>query len=102
MLGPLLFIIFINDLPSVVSSSSSHLFADDSKLLSVLTVSDMQQDIDGFQNWEDENLMNYNVPKCKFMQNQSKLTEQFFIQDLHSRSFILDGNDPQVVNVIKT
>ena len=92
VLGPLLFIIFINDLPSVVSSSSSHLFADDSKLHSVLTVSDMQHDIDGFQNWEVENLMKFNVPKCKSM--SFNITESI-------DPFILDGNELQVVNVIK-
>ena len=32
VLGPLLFLIYINDIPSVISHSSSYLFADDAKL----------------------------------------------------------------------
>ena len=44
VLGPLLFLIFINDLSKTVLTSSSFLFTDDSKRHSVLTTSDMQHD----------------------------------------------------------
>ena len=35
VLGGLLFLVYINDLPSVINSCSTYLFADDSKLLGI-------------------------------------------------------------------
>ena len=92
VLGPLLFLIFINDLPKTVQTSSSYLFADDSKLHSVLTTSDMQHDINGFLYWSGENLMRFNIDKCNVISFKNReLIGPFF----------LDGNELPVVNTIK-
>ena len=92
VLGPLLFLIFINDLPKTVRTSSSYLFADDSKLHSVLTTSDMQHDINGFLYWSGENLMRFNIDKCNVISFKNReLIGPFF----------LDGNELPVVNTIK-
>ena len=52
ILGPLLFLIFVNDLPAAADSSKPFLFADDTKLLKViLQPSDyllLQKDLDFF------------------------------------------------------
>ena len=54
MLGPLLFVIFINDLPKSLSRPLK-MYADDSKLLTVLEEDNdkvnMREDIDSIARW---------------------------------------------------
>ncbi|HSN66110.1 MAG TPA: reverse transcriptase family protein [Fusibacter sp.] len=70
VLGPLLFVIFINDLPDGLSNMVK-LFADDSKVLSVIrSVEDrnrLQADIFRLQDWAREWQMEFNLKKCKSM-----------------------------------
>ena len=70
VLGPLLFAIYINDMPDLLVHSDCYLFADDSKLLyhgidlhSLDSI--MQVDIDVFDNWSHINKMQFNLSKCK-------------------------------------
>ena len=70
VLGPALFIIYINDLVHVCSGDSGiFLYADDAKLYRhVLTDYDrimLQQDIDNIVRWMNKFLLNLNVKKCK-------------------------------------
>eukprot|EP00112_Aurelia_sp_Birch-Aquarium-sp1_P009649 Seg2101.5 transcript_id=Seg2101.5/GoldUCD/mRNA.D3Y31 product="RNA-directed DNA polymerase from mobile element jockey" protein_id=Seg2101.5/GoldUCD/D3Y31 len=68
VLGPLLFLIFINDLPEAVQSTI-YLFADDSKIWR--TIKDkadseiLQQDLDKMQKWSEKWLMQYHPDKLK-------------------------------------
>ena len=58
LLGPLLFCIFINDLPDVLRFSYPYIFANDLKLLSINRGHDqMKADIDAISNWVTENKM---------------------------------------------
>ena len=69
VLGPLLFLIFINDLPGKMESFTS-LFADDLKLVtSCSRHTSAQDDIDELNRWEKEWLLSFNVKdgKCKVM-----------------------------------
>jgi hypothetical protein len=70
-LGPLLFILFINDLPSVITKSLCLLYADDVKLFKEVKdpsdCYDLQRDIDNLSRWCDANGLRINVGKCKFM-----------------------------------
>ena len=67
VLGPLLFLIFINDMPSCVSSPIK-LFADDSKLYrgiqSMSDVEILQEDLNNLYNWTREWKMEFNKAKC--------------------------------------
>ncbi|CAG9128665.1 unnamed protein product [Plutella xylostella] len=67
-LGPLEFILMINDLPSVVRNASCLLFADDLKLfLPIRDATDcirLQQDIDRVVEWSLENKLQFNTAKC--------------------------------------
>ena len=78
VLGPILFLIFINDLPLEVLSHVS-LFADDSKLFTKI-VSDsnkdqdshngieaLQRDLNAVRDWACRWKMEFNVDKCKIM-----------------------------------
>lgn len=77
VLGPLLFLIYINDLPSCVSSYV-HLFADDCVIFREITgpndVALLQSDLTAVLNWCNTWLMELNSKKCKFMRVSRKIT----------------------------
>ncbi len=70
VLGPILFVIFINDLPESVSSSV-YLFADDTKIFRVIKETDdqatLQADLDTLSNWSEKWLLKFHPEKCKHM-----------------------------------
>ena len=67
VLGPLLFIIFINDLVDYVSSSKIFTFADDTKIVhpinSSYDVGSLQTDLDTIISWSSRNNMDLNKDK---------------------------------------
>ena len=66
-MGPLLFIIFINDLPDYVKSRVT-IFADDLKLIgnaSDRTIID--KDLENLELWEKRWLLKFNIDKCKVL-----------------------------------
>ena len=65
LLGPLLFCIFINDLPDVLVFSDPFIFADDLKFLAVKkTFWQVQNDLNGIEQWINENKMKLAMDKC--------------------------------------
>ena len=68
VLGLFLFIVYINDLPEVVSSDL-YMFADDTKLYrTTSSESDcdiLQQDLNNVMDWGKRWLTNFNLHKCK-------------------------------------
>ena len=75
VLGPLLFLIFINDLPECVSSSI-RLYADDALLYrSIKTHEDvdaLHRDLTSVQKWEKTWLMSFNADKCEVLRISNK------------------------------
>ena len=71
ILGPLLFIIYVNDIPDHVCFSSIYLFADDTKILSpISSPSDclsVQADLDAISDWSKLWFLPFNSAKCKVM-----------------------------------
>ena len=67
VLGPLLFVIYINDLPEAINSDS-FLFADDTKVFREITSKDdpfaLQSDIDSLQHWSNKWLLQFHLDKC--------------------------------------
>ena len=71
VLGPLLFLVFINDLPQWINSSMILLFADDTKVYRKIRENCdeilLQQDLDSLVSWTKEWCLKFNVDKCKVM-----------------------------------
>ena len=66
VLGPILFVIFINDMPEVVTNMCQ-LFADDAKIFSGISskddVASLQSDLDNLSEWSDKWQLAFNVKK---------------------------------------
>src|SRR5664279_6054594 len=70
ILGPLFFVLYVNELPKLVTSRFKH-FADDTKLWRVIKSNDdvqkLQDDVSKLNKWTDEWLLKLNFEKCKKM-----------------------------------
>ena len=72
VLGPILFIFYINDITSVqLMDGTMSLYADDIMLYrpiySAIDYHALQIDIDSLCQWTDNNLLTFNAIKCKYM-----------------------------------
>ena len=77
VLGPLLFVIYINDLPKVVDKGSFvYLFADDTKVFRKISSQtdriQLQKDIDNLSDWSDTWLLKFHPDKCVAMNISNK------------------------------
>lgn len=99
-LGPILFILFINDIVECVINSKCLLFADDMKIFmpikSTVDIVMLQEDLDRVQEWCTRNGMIINVSKCCFIKitkrkkkfdasyhiDGMRITETPFVRDL--------------------
>lgn len=68
VLGPFLFVCFINDLPDAIHSTT-FLFADDTKIFAKVPqfAEEIQEDLDRLQLWSDTWQLRFNAEKCKVM-----------------------------------
>ena len=70
VLRPVLFLLYINDLPDNVTSNV-YMFADDTKIYRPMTSHEdttiLQNDLDCLQSWSAKWLLNFNLHKCKVM-----------------------------------
>ena len=68
VLGPLLFLVYVNDIPDCVSISSIFMFADDTKLLKVLRSCEdpklLQEDLASLTGWSGDWKIYLNALKC--------------------------------------
>lgn len=119
ILGPVLFGIFVNDLPYCLRSSTLYLFADDLKFSKVIKsqadVHLLQDDIDRLVHWCDENDMKLNAKKCSSISfsRKRKITDSFYtvlgvllpkVEEIRDLGVIFDNKMtfiPQIENVVK-
>ncbi|XP_065672156.1 uncharacterized protein LOC136089981 [Hydra vulgaris] len=70
VLRPLLFILFINDLPDSIVNKIL-LYADDCKIIGIIKsasdITTLQADIDNALTWSSTWLIHFNIDKCKVM-----------------------------------
>lgn len=86
VLGPLCFLIYINELPSSVSKSQIRLFADDTVVyITINSSSDsqsLQEDLNKMQIWEREWDMEFNPSKCQVLhitKNKKVINNKYFL-----------------------
>lgn len=84
-LGPLLFIMFINDITTVIMYSKILLFADDAKIFLNIKSQEyckkIQSDIDEIYSWSKKNFLPFNVSKCSIMSYSYKKNENIIYFD---------------------
>ncbi len=91
ILGPLLFVLYINDLPECIQKPTDiALFADDSKVSQILTGSStdgiiLQSNLDRLHFWRTDWHMDFNVKKCRAMlitrKKIPRLENEYFIDN---------------------
>jgi len=92
VLGPLLFLIYINDVARVSLSEGSTLvlYADDMLLYRKIDSTEdfiaLQRDINTINNWTKENHLTFNIAKCKYMlisrKRQAQPMPDLFLDDV--------------------
>jgi len=86
VLGPLLFLLYINDMPGIVSSPT-RLFADDSllyrRIRSVQDTAILQEDLRKLEKWEKDWMMHFNPSKCEVIRFTRKRTPILASYSIH-------------------
>lgn len=82
ILGPSLFLLYVNDLPQAIKSAECLLFADDAKLYSsVSSIVDcllLQADINALSRWCLDWKISINLVKCAFVKFTNKRNSVFY------------------------
>ncbi|CAH2109339.1 unnamed protein product [Euphydryas editha] len=97
-LGPILFNIFINDLPECFSNSTAYLFADDLKIMRIVDSERdallLQSDINELLDWCKNNGMELNINKCSQITFTRKNKPYVY-------NYLISGSLLNVVDTIK-
>ncbi len=93
VIGPVLFVIFINDMPASLNNFIS-LFADDAKLYGKSTSPEdhlsIQQDLSQLQKWSDEWQLKFNETKCKVLYMGNNNRKLQYTMDTIDKTVTLD------------
>ena len=96
VLGPALFLVYINDLPEKLHSTP-RLFADDSLLYRVIeSPADcdlLQEDLQTLEKWESEWSMEFAAEKCMVLRVTRKLKRNHILKDYKIHDHVLDSVD---------
>ena len=94
VLGPILFLVFINDLPSYIRSKIK-LFADDTKIYRIIhSLNDadiLQQDLNELVNWSEKWKMEFNASKCHVLHFSGKNKQYLY----HIKGTLLKASDTE-------
>lgn len=104
VIGPALFVIFINDLPEVVHSSKYKIFADDTKIISELDndgASTLQSDIDRLLEWTNLWKMELNFGKCKILHfGKNNPKNNFYFNCKDTQKLIEESNEERDLGIL--
>ena len=94
VLGPILFVIYMNDLPEVVKYGT-YLFADDTKIFQQITIKEdalqLQSDINSLEQWSQKWLLTFDPKKCHV------LTMGKFYNVTHTEKYTLHRQELELV-----
>ena len=98
MLGPILFLIYINDISRNIMSNTK-LFADDMKVYRILRetkkdIEELQKDLTRLKSWSNDWQLKFNTGKCEAMRISKK-------NDYSSPQYHLCGNQLKAVSEVK-
>lgn len=81
LLGPILFLLFINDMPNVINSATLAMLADDSKCYRIINndadFSKLQQDLVSLTTWSLSNELYFQPTKCSNLRISRKRISQY-------------------------
>lgn len=90
VLGPILFLIYINDFSDYLQHSTLRLFADDSiiykEIHNLSDARDLQSDLEAAGRWETDWLMHFHPDKCNILSITQKRNSFKFNYKLHDHS----------------
>ena len=101
ILGPLLFLVYVNDVPNyILFQSTISLFADDTKLYKSIdfsgTRNDLQADLNSLQKWSLDWGMEFNKSKCPvFVSQEGKLK-----LPLNTNLMVIDWNVYHMLRIL--
>ncbi len=89
VLGPILFLVYIDDMPKYTKHSQVRLFADDTIVYLTITNKDdcqnLQEDLKRLEVWEKEWLMEFHPAKCHVLRISRKKNTATFPYSLHGQ-----------------
>lgn len=95
VLGPILFVIYINDMPNCVDAAA-YIFADDTKVYKEIKKTNdrtsLQSDLDSLQTWSDTWLLKFHPNKCKAMSISNRKTSD----NINDHYHLYDNSGNQV------
>ena len=105
MIGPLLFLIYVNDLPDWIKSEM-RMFADDTKIWKKITelkdCSELQEDLTRLQQWSETWLLQFHPDKCKVMHVGHGHTFQYQITQSNQSYILKETAEEKDLGVIVT
>ena len=87
VLGPVLFVVYINTMVEESGVSDVYLYADDTKIFNEIhcqqDIDDLQQDLNRLFNWTKESLLKFHPDKCVSMRigNKPDLRAEYSVDD---------------------
>ena len=99
VLGPILFVVFINDIDTVLEKDGLFLskFADDTKAGRVVDTEEgaasVQKDLDNFSGWARDWQMQFNVGKCKVLHLGKANPKNKYVMDGHELDAVEEEKD---------